>query len=125
MPMTNGKSKVLIVDDEEEICVLVSHLLEQEGFMPLVAQDGKTALQQLRTASPDTMIVDLMLPDLNGLEILRQAKELDEDLPVVILTAHAKVNGAVEAMRLSITWPNRTTIRNWCGWCIAPWPNGT
>jgi len=99
MPMTNGKSKVLIVDDEEEICQLISHLMEQEGLVPLVAQDGKTALQRLRTASPDTIILDLVLPDLDGLEILRQAKALDEDLPVVILTAHAKVPGAVEAMR--------------------------
>jgi DNA-binding NtrC family response regulator len=97
--MTNGKSQVLIVDDEQAICQLISHLLEQEGFVPLVALDGKTALQQLRAASPDMLIVDFKLPDLDGLEILRQAKALDEDLPVVILTAHAKVHGAVEAMR--------------------------
>jgi DNA-binding NtrC family response regulator len=99
MPMTKEKSQVLIVDDEDEICQLISHLMEREGFVPLVALDGKTALQQLRSASPDMMIVDLQLPDLDGLEILRQAKALDEDLPVVILTAHAKVHGAVEAMR--------------------------
>ena len=97
--MTKGKSQVLIVDDEQAICQLISHLLEQEGLIPLVALDGKTALQQLRAASPDMLIVDLKLPDLDGLEILRQAKALDEDLPVVILTAHAKVPGAVEAMR--------------------------
>ena len=99
MPVTREKSQVLIVDDEEAICSLISHLMVQEGLVPLVARDGKTALQQLRTASPDTMIVDLKLPDLDGLEILRQAKELDEDLPVVILTAHAKIHSAVEAMR--------------------------
>ncbi len=98
-PMTNGKSQVLVVDDEQAICQLISHLLEQEGFVPLVALDGKTALQRLRTASPDMLIVDLKLPDLDGLEILRQAKALDEDLPVVILTAYAEVHGAVEAMR--------------------------
>ena len=97
--MTKRKSQVLIVDDEPAICQLISHLLEQEGLIPLVALDGKTALQQLRAASPDMLIVDLKLPDLDGLEILRQAKALDEDLPVVILTAHAKVPGAVEAMR--------------------------
>jgi two-component system nitrogen regulation response regulator GlnG len=97
--MTNGKSQILVVDDEQAICQLISHLLEQEGFVPLVALDGKTALQRLRTASPDMLILDLKLPDLDGLEILRQAKALDEDLPVVILTAYAKVHGAVEAMR--------------------------
>ena len=99
MPMNKGKGRVLIVDDEEAICELISHLLEQEGFVPLVALDGKTALQQLRSGSPDAMIVDLNLPDLDGLEILRQAKALDEDLPVMVLTAHAQVHGAVEAMR--------------------------
>jgi two-component system nitrogen regulation response regulator GlnG len=99
MNASSETSRVLIVDDEEAIRELVSHLLEQEGLRPLVAQDGKTALQQLRAGSPDAMIVDLKLPDLDGLEILRQAKELDSDLPVVILTAHAKVRGAVEAMR--------------------------
>jgi two-component system nitrogen regulation response regulator GlnG len=97
--MTNGKSQVLVVDDEQAICQLLSSLLEQEGFVPLVALDGKTALQRLRTASPDMLIVDLKLPDLDGLEILRQAKAMDEDLPVVILTAYAKVRGAVEAMQ--------------------------
>jgi len=99
MSINNGKNRVLIVDDEEEICQLLAHLLDQEGLAPLVARDGKTALQQLRTASPDLMIVDLKLPDFDGLEILRWAKALDADLPVVILTAHAKIHGAVEAMR--------------------------
>jgi two-component system nitrogen regulation response regulator GlnG len=99
MSTTNGKSRVLIADDEPGICDLISRLLEKEGLVPLVAQDGKTALQQLRAASPDVMIVNLKLPDFDGLEILRQARALDEDLPVVILTAHAEVHGAVEAMR--------------------------
>jgi two-component system nitrogen regulation response regulator GlnG len=98
-PLNDGKCKVLIVDDEEAIRDLISDLLKREGLVPLVAMDGKTALQQLRAELPDAMIVDLKLPDSDGLEILRQAKALDEDLPVVILTAHAKIHGAVEAMR--------------------------
>ncbi len=117
MPMNKGKGRVLIVDDEEAICELISHLLEQEGFVPLVALDGKTALQQLRSGSPDAMIVDLNLPDVNGLEILRQAKALDEDLPVMVLTAHAQVHGAVEAMRaaafdyLAKPWDHEELVR--------------
>jgi two-component system nitrogen regulation response regulator GlnG len=97
--MINGKSQVLIVDDEQAICELIARLMEQEGLVPLVALDGNTALQKLRTASPDMLIVDLRLPDLSGLEVLRQAKAFDEDLPVVILTAYAEIHGAVEAMR--------------------------
>ncbi|MEI7935167.1 MAG: sigma-54 dependent transcriptional regulator [Verrucomicrobiota bacterium] len=99
MSMTDRKSRVLIVDDEPSIGQLISRLLEQDGLITLVALDGKTALEKLRSASPDMLIVDLKLPDMDGLEILRQAKALDEDLPVVILTAYAKVPGAVEAMR--------------------------
>jgi two-component system nitrogen regulation response regulator GlnG len=101
MRLNKRKSRVLVVDDEPDICELISHLLEHEGIIPLTAHDGRTALQQLRTASPDVMILDLKLPDLDGMEVLRQAKSLDEDLPVVILTAHAGVRGAVEAMRAS------------------------
>ncbi|MEI6782870.1 MAG: sigma-54 dependent transcriptional regulator [Verrucomicrobiota bacterium] len=89
----------MIVDDEQAICELIARLMEQEGLVPLVALDGNTALQKLRTASPDMLIVDLRLPDLSGLEVLRQAKAFDEDLPVVILTAYAEIHGAVEAMR--------------------------
>jgi two-component system nitrogen regulation response regulator GlnG len=99
MRLNNRKSRVLVVDDEQVICELISHLLEHEGIIPLTANDGRTALQQLRTAPIDVLIVDLQLPDMDGLEVLRQAKSLDEDLPVVILTAHAGVHGAVEAMR--------------------------
>jgi two-component system nitrogen regulation response regulator GlnG len=98
MALSSGKNRVLIANDEEAMCKRISHLLEQEGFEPLVALDGKTALQHLRTASPDTMIVDMELPDFDGLELLRQAKALDEELPVVIMTPHAKIHRAVEAM---------------------------
>ena len=99
MSATSERSRILVVDDEEDICKLISHLLKLEGFAPVIALDGKSALQQLRSAAPETMILDFKLPDMDGLEILRQAKDLDKDLPVIILTAHAKVHGAVEAMR--------------------------
>lgn len=99
MPPPNAQRRVLIVDDEIDIRELVSRLLEEEGITPLTARDGKSALQQLRSALPDVLIVDIRLPDLNGMEVMRQAKLLDEDLPVVVLTAHAEVRGAVDAMR--------------------------
>lgn len=93
------KSRGLVVDDERDICELVSHLLECEGITPLIAEDAKSALQQLRSAAPDVLILDMHLPDLDGMEVLRQAKLLDADLPVVVLTAHAGVRGAVDAIR--------------------------
>ncbi len=95
-PSQPEKCRGLIVDDERDIRDLVSQLFELEGLTPLTACDGKSALQQLRSSVPDVLILDLQLPDLNGMEILRQVKLMDPDLPVVILTADAR--GAVEAI---------------------------
>ncbi len=97
--MNNESSRILVVDDEPEICEVISCILRKEGFVPLVAHDGKTALQKVRTDSPEVAVIDLVLPDLDGLELLRRVKALDEDLPVVIITGHAGIPGAVEAMR--------------------------
>ena len=69
--MSSGKSRILIVDDERVICELISRLLEEEGMVPLVAYDGQTALQKIRAESPEALILDLRLPDLDGMEILR------------------------------------------------------
>jgi two-component system nitrogen regulation response regulator GlnG len=91
--------RILFVDDEQDFCAVTAQILQTEGFVPLLAYDGKTALQQLRHQSPEVAVVDMTLPDLNGLELLRQMKALDEDLPVVIMTGQAAIAGAVEAMR--------------------------
>ncbi len=97
--MNASKSRVLIVDDDRAICELISHLLKREGLFPMVAANGKDALEQLRATAPDLLIVDLNLPDLSAMEILRQAKAWDEDLAVVMMTGQAEIHGAVEAMR--------------------------
>ena len=98
-PSQPEKCRGLIVDDERDIRDLVSDLFELEGLTPLTACDGKSALQQLRSSVPDVLILDLQLPDLNGMEILQQVKLIDPDLPVVILTGNAGVRAAVEAIR--------------------------
>ncbi|MCL5098210.1 MAG: sigma-54 dependent transcriptional regulator [Candidatus Omnitrophica bacterium] len=87
------------MDDEEAICDLLCRLMKREGFDPLTAQDGLAALRQIRQAAPDVLMVDLKLPDINGLEVLRRAKALDEDLPVIIITAYGDVPTAVEAIK--------------------------
>ena len=99
--MNRAKNRILVVDDERETCELIAALLQREGIVPLLAYDGKTAMQIMREQWPEALILDIMLPDLDGLEVLRQVKALDEDLPVVILTGHPGVRGAVAAMRAS------------------------
>jgi len=97
--MNNDNSRILVVDDEQPMCELISRTLQKEGFMPLLAYDAKTALQKVRQESPEVALIDILLPDMDGLELLRRVKALDEDLPVVMMTGHAQITGAVEAMR--------------------------
>lgn len=91
--------RILIVDDERDVCTALSFLVKAEGFKALVATDGATALKMIRSHDPDMMMVDLKMPYMDGMEVMRQAKGLDRDLPVVMITAHARVQGAVEAIK--------------------------
>ncbi|MDP8237750.1 MAG: sigma-54 dependent transcriptional regulator [Candidatus Hatepunaea meridiana] len=94
-----NKNPVLIVDDEKCICKLLSELLQQEEIKSLSAYNGKEALQIIRSEMIDLVLADYAMPGMNGLELLKQVKKIDSDLPVVIITAYADVQGAVEAMR--------------------------
>lgn len=83
--------KVLIVDDEKDIVELVRYHLEKEGLQCLQAADGPTALRLTRQHRPDLLILDLMLPGLDGLEVCRQLRRdaATARLPIIMLTAKA------------------------------------
>ena len=91
--------KILIVDDEKYICGALSTLVKGEGFKPLVAHDGESGLRLVRSESPDMMLVDIKMPGMDGMEVMRQAKDVDPDLPVVVITAYAEIHGAVKAIK--------------------------
>jgi two-component system nitrogen regulation response regulator GlnG len=91
--------RILIVDDEEGIRDNLSRLVRQEGFEPLPAPNGETALALITRESPDVMLLDIRMPGLDGMEVLRRAKALDATLPVVMITAHGGVKGAVTALQ--------------------------
>ena len=92
--------RILIVDDEEYICEILSRLMKEEGFKTLIAHEGDKALKMVRFEMPDVMLLDLRMPGMNGMEVLKGAKKMDSTLPVIIITAHADIHGAVEAMRV-------------------------
>ncbi|MBN2140877.1 MAG: sigma-54-dependent Fis family transcriptional regulator [Desulfovibrionaceae bacterium] len=97
--MTLRNSRVLIVDDEADICLMLSHLMDREGFISLTAHDGEAALKMIALKKPDLLLVDIKMPGMDGMELLKRVKELDQDLPVIMITAFAHVTGAVAAMR--------------------------
>ena len=88
---TTMATKVLIVDDEKDLVDLVRYHLEKEGFQCLQASDGLTALRLAREQRPGLLILDLMLPGLDGLEICRQLRRdpMTASLPIIMLTAKA------------------------------------
>ena len=97
--MNRQKAKVLIVDDDKSICMVLSDLMKKEGLEARAAYDGEKALKMLQTDAPDLLLVDMRLPGMDGMEILRKARELDPELPVVVITAHADSRGAVKAIK--------------------------
>jgi two-component system nitrogen regulation response regulator GlnG len=96
--MTAAGSKVLIVDGNEQIALL-STFLKQEVITPVVAHSGQAALEKIRSEHPDALVVDMKLPDMDGMQILKGAKALDEDLPVILITGYPEIRDAVAAMR--------------------------
>lgn len=81
--------KILVVDDETHIVELVKFNLEKEGYKVIVAYDGQSALERVRDAVPDLILLDIMLPQMDGLEVCRAIKQIPRynTIPIIMLTA--------------------------------------
>ena len=90
----------LIVDDEQEVCNFFSYLLKQKGYRVETANTGAEASRKLIEHSFSTALVDLKLPDANGLEILKEIKQVQPRCEVIIITGYSTVKSAVEAIQL-------------------------
>lgn len=91
--------RVLIVDDEPKMQRILEIMLTQMGHAPLLAGNGKEALELLQTESVDLVISDLQMPIMNGLDLLAQLREQDNNIPFIIITAYGTVESAVAAMK--------------------------
>ncbi len=91
MPVAE-KKKVLCVEDEPEMIELIKLILERRGFEVLGAVGGRQGLNTIRQEMPDLVLLDLMMPDVDGWEVYRQMKADDElkDIPVIVVTAKAQ-----------------------------------
>jgi two-component system response regulator VicR len=88
--MMNNNKKVLIVDDEPDTLELVKLVLESGGFETLLATSGMEALSLIGKVRPDLVLLDIMMPDMDGWDVFRKIKEKDSGIPVAILTAKAQ-----------------------------------
>ena len=94
---------VLVVDDEADIASILADRLQTTGLDVQVAHDGEAALQAIRQNSPGLVFLDIQMPKLNGIEVLKRARKEWPDLPVIIMTAYGTIDGAVEAMKEGAT----------------------
>lgn len=98
--MKETKGNVLVVDDEEPIRDIVSRVLDAEGFTCFVAADGREALEKTATQAFDVVLLDIMMPDMSGMEVLHHLTTANPDACVVMTTAVDDVQTAVEALNL-------------------------
>jgi two-component system response regulator HydG len=95
---TTTKPSVLVVDDETSILDSVRILLKTEGFTPHVAHGGRAGLEALATMRPDIVVSDVRMPGVDGLQLLAAARAQDPTLPVVLMTAQATLQSAIQAV---------------------------
>ncbi len=91
--------KILIVDDDEAMCLLLKRLFERQGLLAMIALDGETGLDKFRKEEPDTVVLDIMMPGIGGRETMVRMRQINADVPVMFMTAVAGVSGAVDAMK--------------------------
>ena len=93
-------SKVLVVDDERSMRELLSIVLRRDGYRVLVAENGKAAVDMLRHERIDVLITDIRMPEMTGVDVLREAKLIDPSIITIVMTAFASTDTAVDALRL-------------------------
>ncbi len=95
-----SEATFLIVDDEQEVCNFFSYLLKKKGHRVITANSGAEAMEKITGNRFNTALVDLKLPDANGLDILKEIKNAQPDCEVIIITGYSTVKSAVEAIQL-------------------------
>src|SRR5262245_22272689 len=95
-----AESRVLVVDDERSMRELLSIVLKRDGHDVLVAEDGAVAVDVMKRERIDILITDIRMPNMNGVDVLREAKRIDPEIISIVMTAFASTDTAVEALRL-------------------------
>lgn len=90
---------ILVVEDEKALRIALCSMLEDEGFKTLEAEDGKVAIELMREERPELVITDLKMPRVDGMRLLKRVKEIDSQIPVIIITAYGSSNTAIEAIK--------------------------
>lgn len=94
------KEKILIVDDQFGIRILLNEVFQKEGYQTFQAANGVQALEIVKQHSPDLVLLDMKIPGMDGIEILKRMKVIDADIRVIIMTAYGELDMIQEAKDL-------------------------
>lgn len=95
-----GKKKLLIVDDQIGIRILLLEVFATEGYETFQAANGRAALEIVRNHTPDLVLLDMKIPGMDGLEILKKIKEMNREIKVIMMTAYGELDMIKEATDL-------------------------
>ena len=109
---STGGPHVLVIDDEAGILDSLRILLKNEGFTPHVALGGKAGLDQLEALSPDIVLSDVRMPTVTGVQVLSAARQRDPDTPVILMTAQATLQSAMQAVNEGAFYYIQKPFRN-------------
>jgi two-component system response regulator HydG len=112
MPAGEEAPRVLIVDDESGILDSLRILLKTEGFVPFTAHGGKQGIERLPEIRPDIVLTDVRMPDVGGVQVLGAARQLDPDMPVILMTAQATLQSAMQAVNEGAFYYIQKPFRN-------------
>ncbi len=105
-------ANVLVIDDESSILESLRILLRNEGFTPHVAQGGRQGLEQIASLSPDIVLTDVRMPNVDGIEVLSAVRRQDPAIPVILMTAQATLQSAVQAVNEGAFYYIQKPFRN-------------
>ncbi|CAA6822941.1 MAG: Response regulator of zinc sigma-54-dependent two-component system [uncultured Thiotrichaceae bacterium] len=97
---TSGQANILLIDDEPIALSNMQHILEKSGYQVAACKDGESGLNELQRQSFDLVLTDLKMPGIDGMDVLAHIRENLPDVPVIMITGHASLDSAVEAMKL-------------------------
>ncbi len=99
----NGKIKVLLVEDEETLAMILKDTLDAEGFDVFVSNNGDDGLKSFFNQKPDVIIADIMMPLIDGYEMVSKIRQADKSIPILFLTARSAVKDVVKGFELGAT----------------------
>ncbi len=103
VPITNSKRRILVVDDEKNIRLTVQHSLLAADYEVETASNGMEGLQKFRSGKFDLILMDLRMPQVNGIEMLRQIREFDQHASAIVITAYLTIDTLLEAFGLGVS----------------------